>query len=122
MNLNEQCHEWARYGLVYARRAKRARNPFNCCAWESMCRRNADRIIAARAAELADRVEVGRLAGQLGWYVFVGGLLDCDIPAHATEIEAICAAQDEYPDRTVFDSDRHARFNASAQDAQAGAP
>ena len=42
------------------------------------------------------KIETGKLAGQLGWYVFWNGLLDCDVPASKTEYGAVRRACKEY--------------------------
>jgi hypothetical protein len=46
-------------------------------------------------------LEVARLAGQLGWYVLLGGLLDCDIPESKNIGWAIRRAKKAYPRRKI---------------------
>jgi hypothetical protein len=43
-----------------------------------------------------DTLEVTKLDGQIGWYVFCNGLLDCDIPGSKTRGWAIRRACKKY--------------------------
>lgn len=91
-NLDQQCHE-----LAECARQLAVCLPFYGIHAYPAIAALADRIIAARTAEHAQFVEVAQLAGQLGWYVFVDGLLDCDIPACGTERDAWYLALQAYP-------------------------
>lgn len=48
---------------------------------------------AAREGKL---IEIAQLAGQIGWYVFVDGMLDADFPATSTPEQAVGLALAEY--------------------------
>lgn len=48
------------------------------------------------------KIETGQLAGQLGWYVFVDGRLDADIPASKVEKGAVLRAARAYPGRRII--------------------
>ena len=64
------------------------------CAASKQAAINARRDQARNAAL---KLETCKLAGQLGWYVLVDEMLDCDIPQFRTEEEARILAGRAYP-------------------------